>query len=68
MQNRWRTWVRGLVASVVGGVAGSAAVVLADYQRIAGPGGFNVLWKVAAISALTHLVMYLQKSPLPEAE
>lgn len=66
--NRWHVWLRGMAAAVIGGVAGSASVVLADYARIAGPGGFGVLAKVAAISALTHLVMYLQKSPVPEAK
>lgn len=60
----WKTWLKGLVAAVVGGTASSVGVVIADPKYMSGE-GYAVVAKVAAIGALTHLVLYLQKSPIP---
>ena len=65
---KWKHWLHGLVAAIVGGSATGAALLLADYERIMEPGGFVVLGKVVLILALTHLAMYLKQSPLPPEE
>lgn len=70
----WRPWVRGLLTTVISGIAHSvvsaltAAGVAPDRFNLAG-GLHNLLTLIAVtgvVSGLISLFLFLQKSPIPE--
>lgn len=61
-------WFKGLVAAIVGGIANSIALVIADPLNYnLGDGAKNLL-TVAATSAIVSAAFYLKQSPLPNTE
>lgn len=63
----WRTWLKSLVAAVIGGTANTLSAMLVD------PVAFNIndlpkLGKLAIGSAIISLVLFLKQSPLPNDE
>ncbi len=63
----WRTWLKSLVAAVIGGTANTLSALLVD------PVAFNIndlpkLGKLAIGSAIISLVLFLKQSPLPNDE
>lgn len=54
----WREWMRGLASVAIAG----AADTFAGYAVGVPP---ELLLKQAAIQAISHVALYLQKSPLP---
>ena len=63
----WRTWLKSLVAAVIGGTANTLSAMLVD------PVAFNIndlpkLGKLAVGSAIISLVLFLKQSPLPNDE
>lgn len=61
-------WVKGLVAAIVGGVANSIVLIIADPLNFNLNEGLNNLLTVAATSAIIAAAAYLKKSPLPNVE
>lgn len=61
-------WIRGLVASVIGGAAHSVSVVIIDPTNFNLTNGWQKLASFAAVSALISAALFLQKSPLPGDE
>ncbi len=61
----FKTWIMGLGAAVIGGIASTVTVMVVD------PIAFNFndlgkLGKVALISGIVNAAFYLRKSPLPD--
>lgn len=70
----WRPWVRGLLTTVISGVAHSiigalSSIVIAP-DTFNFDGGFHKLIQITVMtgtfSALVSLMTFLQKSPIPE--
>ncbi len=63
---KWRTWVKSLVAAVIGGAATSVTAVFVDPQHFnfSGP-GLVALLKFAGAGAVIAFFMFLKQSPLP---
>ena len=61
-------WVKGLIAAVIGGVANSVTLMIADPQNFNLGEGINKLLTVAATSAIIAAAAYLAKSPIPEVK
>lgn len=64
-----RTWLKGLLAGVIGGAATSGLAAIADpaHFNLSGD-GLVALGKMAAAGAIVALLMYLKQSPLPPEE
>jgi len=62
------TWLKGLLAAVIGAVANSATLTIVDPQtfNITDGQALKRLGAVAATSGLLSLAMYLKQSPLPD--
>ena len=61
-----KPWIAGLIATVSGGVSGVIGPVVTDPDHfLTGMGALHRLLIAAAITAATHLFMYLKSSPLP---
>jgi hypothetical protein len=61
-------WVKGLIAAVIGGVANSVTLMIADPLNFNLGEGINKLLTVAATSAIIAAAAYLAKSPIPEVK
>jgi hypothetical protein len=61
-------WVKGLIAAVIGGVANSITLMIADPLNFNLGEGINKLLTVAATSAIIAAAAYLAKSPIPEVQ
>lgn len=59
-------WAKGLLAAVIGGVANSVTMVIADPLNFNLTNGASNLLTVAATSAIIAAAAYLAKSPIPE--
>lgn len=64
----WMIWLKGLIAAVVGGVANTVTLMIADPLTFNLGEGFDKLVTVAATSAIVSAAMYLAKSPIPEGD
>jgi hypothetical protein len=60
--------VKGLIAAVIGGVANSVTLMIADPLNFNLGEGINKLLTVAATSAIIAAAAYLAKSPIPEVK
>lgn len=61
-------WIKGLIAAVIGGVANSIVLIIADPLNFNLGEGLNNLLTVAATSAIIAAAAYLKQSPLPNVE
>lgn len=62
-------WIKGLIAAVIGGVANTVVLMIADPLNFNLGEGLNRLLTVAATSAIVSAAAYLKQSPIPaEAE
>ena len=61
-------WVKGLIAAVIGGVANSVTLMIADPLNFNLGEGINKLLTVATTSAIIAAAAYLKKSPIPEVQ
>lgn len=61
-------WAKGLLAAVIGGVANSVTIMIADPLNFNLNEGVGNLLTVAATSAIVAAAMYLKQSPLPNVE
>lgn len=61
-------WIKGLAAAVIGGVANSIVLTIANPVNFNLGEGLNNLLTVAATSAIIAAAAYLKKSPLPNVE
>jgi hypothetical protein len=61
-------WAKGLIAAVIGGVANSVTLMIADPLNFNLGEGINKLLTVAATSAIIAAAAYLAKSPIPEVQ
>jgi hypothetical protein len=61
-------WVKGLIAAVIGGVANSVTLMIADPLTFNLGEGINKLLTVATTSAIIAAAAYLKKSPIPEVQ
>jgi hypothetical protein len=61
-------WVKGLIAAIIGGVANSVTLMIADPLNFNLGEGINKLLTVAATSAIIAAAAYLAKSPIPEVK
>lgn len=59
--NSWKTWLKGLVASVIQSAATGVSVVIADPKHFS---DFSALWPVMLASGLVGGALYLAKSPI----
>jgi len=60
-----RTWAKGLLSAVIGGVANSVVLMIADPKTFNFQNGIGNLGTVAVTSAIVSAGMYLKQSPLP---
>ncbi len=61
-----KTWFKGLVAAVIGGVSNSVVLMIAEPTTINLHEGIGKLGTVAATTAIVSAAMYLKQSPLPD--
>ena len=62
-------WIKGLIAAIIGGVANTVVLMIADPLNFNLGEGLNRLLTVAATSAIVSAAAYLKQSPIPsEAE
>ena len=60
------TWLKGLLAAIIGGAANSVVLMIADPMTFNLQTGLNKLITVAIVSAIVSAAMYLKESPLPK--
>ena len=66
MNGTLKTWLKGLIAAVVGGAANAVSAVIAARETFNfSPAGLIAIAKLAAAGALIALVSYLKQSPVP---
>lgn len=58
-------WLKGLAAAAIGGVSTAILAMVVDPLTFNVDTGLSKLLKVAAVSALVNVAMYLKRSPLP---
>lgn len=58
-------WIKGLIAAVIGGVANTVVLMIADPLNFNLGEGLNRLLTVAATSAIVSAAAYLKQSPIP---
>lgn len=58
-------WIKGLIAAVIGGVANTVVLMIADPLNFNLGEGLNRLLTVAATSAFVSAAAYLKQSPIP---
>lgn len=58
-------WLKGLVAAIIGGVAGSVALLIVDPLTYNIQAGWPKLLQVMLVMAIVSAGMYLKQSPLP---
>lgn len=76
MKQSWSVWIKGAVAALIGGSAGSVSTTLANVAIAPDTfnmnGGLLLTLKAAgvsaAISGVLSLAMYLKQSPVPKDE
>lgn len=61
----WRNWLKGLIASIVGGAANSVSVVIIDPTNFNFSEGWHKLTSFALVSAIISAGLFLKQSPLP---
>ncbi len=61
-------WAKGLLAAVIGGVANSVTMIIADPLNFNLNDGIGNLLTVAGTSAIVAAAAYLAKSPIPEVK
>lgn len=61
----WRLWSRGLVAAILGGLAGGVSVWTVDPIDFNLESGLTKLCKVAFVNALISAAAYLKQHPDP---
>lgn len=64
----WRTWLKGLVSAVIGGVANSVVLMIADPSTFNLQQGKEHLVTVSVTTAILSAAMYLKQSPVPGAK
>lgn len=62
---KWSSWLKGLISAVVGGVANSVVLMIADPNNFNLREGAGNLATVAISSAIVSAAMYLKQSPIP---
>lgn len=62
----WSVWIKGIFASVIGGVSNAVVVVVVDPQTFLN--NLEKLGQIAAGSAIISLALYLKQSPVPPPE
>jgi hypothetical protein len=60
--------MRGIAAAGIGGAATSVSMIAIDPQQFNLGEGLPMLGKVALVSAIVNVAMYLKQSPVPPAE
>ncbi len=66
MKETTKLWFRGMISAVIGAVATSVTVLIVDPETFnLFQGGALELAKVAMVSAIVALGMFLKASPLP---
>lgn len=60
------SWLRGLLSVGISAAASGVTVVIVDPHTFNIHEGLGKLGEVCLVMALTHMAMYLQKSPLPD--
>ncbi len=76
MKRSWSIWLKGAIAALVGGAAGSVSTTLTNVtilpEHFNMNGGLALTLKTAAVSAgisgILSLAMYLKQSPVPKDE
>lgn len=66
--SNWRIWWRGLAAASISGGAQVVANIAADPYTFNFDDGIVALGKAAFVSAVIGALLYLKKSPIPEAQ
>ncbi len=61
----FKLWLKGLIAAIVGGVAGAVGVMIADPMTFNLGVGLSKLGNVCIVMAIVSAAMYLKQSPLP---
>ncbi len=65
----WQTWVKSLVAAVIGGAANSVTATFVDPQHFNfSHDGLLALAKFAGAGAVIAFFMFLKQSPLPNGK
>ena len=62
----WKSWLKGLIAAVVGGATGAIGMVIVDPLTYNLQDGWHKLGWVMIIMGLVSAGMYLKQSPLPD--
>jgi hypothetical protein len=62
----WQLWLKGLISAVIGGVANSIGLMIADPATFNLVEGLPKLKTAAIVAAIVALAFYLKASPLPE--
>lgn len=67
--NNWKTWLKGLLAAVIGGASNAVTAMWADPSTFnMTPEGLIAVGKLAGAGALLSAFMYLKQSPVPKVE
>ena len=61
----WLTWLKGLVAAIIGGAANAVTVIIIDPMDYNIHEGASKLGTVALVSAIVSAALYLKQSPIP---
>ena len=62
---KWQTWLKGLVAAIIGGAANAVTTIIVAPETFNFQAGLSKLGAVAGASALVSAAMYLKQSPVP---
>lgn len=61
----WRTWIRGLAAATVGGVANAVTMIIVDPEQFNLHAGWPSLWRAAVVSGILNAAFYLKEYKIP---
>ena len=61
----WKSWLKGLIAAVVGGAANTGAAVIVAPETFNFGTGLGKLLSMIGAGAIIALLHYLQQSPVP---
>lgn len=62
----WRHWAKSLLAAAISSSANSISVMIVDPTNFNFDQGASKLLKVAIVSGIVGIALYLKQSPLPQ--